>query len=71
MSRIKLIEDLKFGDKVVVKTGKRKIQEGFVWKIGKTYLLIALNNGKWIKVEPWERKIVWKKPRERWLWEDL
>lgn len=62
---------IKFGDKVLVKTGKRKIEEGFVWKIRKRKLLIALNDGFYVEVKPSQRKLLWKYPSDKWIWEEL
>jgi len=62
---------LKFGDKVLVKTGKRKIEEGFVWKAGKRNILIVLENGRYVITTIKERKLLWKLPSDKWLWEEL
>jgi len=63
--------ELKFGDKVLVKTGKRKIEEGFVWKAGKRDILVVLEGGRYVITTIKERKLLWKLPSDKWLWEEL
>jgi len=63
--------NFKFGDKVFVKTGKEKIEKGFIWKANKRKILIAVSNGRYIEAKPCERKLVWILPSDKWIWEEL
>ena len=56
---------------MLVKTGKKKVEVGFIWKVGKRKILIALDDGRFVEVKPYERKLLWKKPRDKWIWEEL
>ena len=68
---MKRTDKLKFGDKVLVKTGKRKIEIGFIWKVRKRKILIALEDGYYVEVDPLFRGITWKLLQEKWLGDKL